>query len=50
MKNLSHKHDNPNVVIGPGSGPHYAALRCNDCNKHIMWLNKQQVEAITDAL
>jgi hypothetical protein len=46
MKNLSHKHDSHDVVIGPGGGPHYKSLQCADCNKHIAWMNKQQVKSI----
>jgi hypothetical protein len=42
LKNLSIKHDNHTVEIGPGSGPHYASLRCKDCNVHIAWLSKHQ--------
>lgn len=22
-----------------GNGPHYAALRCVDCDKHVQWLS-----------
>jgi hypothetical protein len=25
---------------------HYASLRCKDCNKHIQWLHKSDVEEI----
>lgn len=25
---------------------HYASLRCKDCNKHIQWLNKWDLEEI----
>ena len=34
-------HDNHQVRIHltRGTGPHYAALRCVDCNTHIQWLN-----------
>jgi hypothetical protein len=42
MQNLSHKHDKHTVEIGAGSGPHYASLRCKDCNVHIAWLSKSQ--------
>jgi hypothetical protein len=35
------KHDNHEVRIHltKGQGPHYAALRCTNCNRHIQWLN-----------
>ena len=35
------KHDNHPVAIHltRGNGPHYAALRCVKCNKHIQWLS-----------
>ena len=26
--------------------PHYAALRCVECNKHIQWVNRTQVSAL----
>ena len=42
MNNLSTKHNTHEVEIGAGSGPHYASLRCKDCNVHIAWLSKSQ--------
>ena len=38
------KHDGHQVQIHltRGSGPHYAALRCVECNKHIQWFNKTE--------
>jgi hypothetical protein len=27
---------------------HYASLRCKDCNKHIQWLNKWDVNEIKE--
>jgi hypothetical protein len=41
-------HDSHQVRIHltRGLGPHYAALRCVDCNKHIQWLSRQDVEII----
>jgi hypothetical protein len=35
------KHNNHQVRIHhtQGTGPHYAALRCVDCNTHIQWLD-----------
>lgn len=37
-------HDNHQVRIHltRGHGPHYAALRCADCDKHIQWLSQSQ--------
>lgn len=42
------KHDNHQVKIHltKGLGPHYAALRCVECNKHIQWLSQQDVKII----
>lgn len=39
------KHDSHPVRIHltKNRGPHYAALRCVKCNKHIQWLNALQV-------
>ena len=40
------KHDNHKIRIHftKGIGPHYAALRCVDCNRHIQWLSAQQTD------
>lgn len=37
------KHDTHKMRIHlcKGQGPHYAALRCVSCNKHVQWLSKQ---------
>lgn len=45
------KHDNHQVKIclTRGLGPHYAALRCVECNKHIQWLSQQDVKIIKQA-
>jgi hypothetical protein len=42
------KHDKHPVRIHltRNLGPHYAALRCVKCNKHIQWLNQKQVREI----
>ena len=32
--------DSRELVTGPGSGPHYAALECAECGRHIRWLPK----------
>lgn len=46
------KHNNHRVSIHltrPGS-KHYAALRCADCNLHIQWLSRKDVQALEDAV
>lgn len=45
------KHDTHTVRIHltKGHGPHYAALRCVDCNKHIQWLNLQDTALLSAA-
>lgn len=44
-------HDLHEVIIHStrGSGPHYAALKCVDCNKHIQWLNHKDTKNLTNA-
>lgn len=44
------KHDSHQVRIHltKGTGPHYAALRCVDCNKHIQWLNQSQTISLQE--
>lgn len=41
-------HNNHTVRIHPtrGHGPHHAALRCVDCNKHIQWLSRVETEKL----
>jgi predicted RNA-binding Zn-ribbon protein involved in translation (DUF1610 family) len=34
-----------NIHRTPGSGPHAAGLRCNDCGHHLGWVSKQEVNA-----
>lgn len=46
------KHDEHEVSVHlcKNNGPHYAALRCVKCNKHIQWLTYEeanQVMAVT---
>lgn len=40
------KHDSHQVriILTRGIGPHFAALRCVNCNKHIQWLNQTDVK------
>lgn len=41
-------HDSHDITVHlckPGS-KHYAALRCQNCNKHIQWLSRIQTEQI----
>jgi len=42
------KHNNHQVRVHltRGLGPHYAALRCVDCNRHIQWLSQSQAQQI----
>jgi hypothetical protein len=44
------KHDRHEVKIHltRGMGPHYAALRCVKCNKHIQWLSQADVDKIKE--
>jgi hypothetical protein len=44
---LTH-HDNHKVSIHrcKPTAVHYAALRCNYCDCHIQWLNRQEAEKI----
>ena len=43
------KHDNHPVRIHLTRqlGPHYAALRCVACNRHIQWLSYQAVQELS---
>jgi predicted RNA-binding Zn-ribbon protein involved in translation (DUF1610 family) len=38
------------IVVTPGSGPHAAGKRCDDCGKHLGWIPKGRIneEARTD--
>lgn len=42
------KHDTHQIRIHltKGAGPHYAALRCVDCNKHIQWVNSHETHVL----
>lgn len=44
------KHDTHPVRIHltRGLGPHYAALRCVKCNRHIQWLSQALTERLTE--
>jgi hypothetical protein len=46
------KHDNhpTSVHLTQNRGPHYAALRCIKCNKHIQWLSRQDAEKLLNAI
>jgi hypothetical protein len=35
------------IHLTRGNGPHYAALRCIECNKHIQWLSSGQTNSLT---
>jgi hypothetical protein len=41
-------HDDHTVRIHlcRGLGPHYAALRCIDCNKHIQWISSGETQLL----
>jgi hypothetical protein len=43
-------HDDHTVRIHmtKAQGPHYAALRCVQCRKHIQWLNRQDCQFLLD--
>jgi hypothetical protein len=41
-----HKHANHTTGLRTGSGPHAAALYCEQCNKHIQWITAQELEQI----
>jgi hypothetical protein len=34
------------IHLTRGTGPHYAALRCQDCDKHIQWLNSHETHTL----
>ena len=42
------KHDNHNVTakLNIPTHKHYAELRCVECDKHIQWLNRQQIKQL----
>jgi hypothetical protein len=42
------RHDGHEVTIHltQGSNPHYAALRCVQCRRHIQWLSRRDVELL----
>jgi len=45
----NNRHDKHQVRIHlcKGLGPHYAALRCVECNKHIQWLSSGETNMLT---
>lgn len=36
------------VHLTRGLGPHYAALRCVDCNRHIQWLSSGETQQLAN--
>lgn len=34
------------IHLTRGTGPHYAALRCVECNKHIQWLSSHETHTL----
>lgn len=49
---ISKRHELHTVRVHPTrqQGPHYAALRCEQCNKHIQWLNQVDADLIQKLL
>jgi hypothetical protein len=43
-----HNRHEVKIHLTRGLGPHYAALRCVPCNKHIQWLSQRDVEKLKD--
>jgi hypothetical protein len=43
-----HDHHQVKIHLTRNLSPHYAALRCVDCNVHIQWLNQSQTEQLVD--
>lgn len=48
MITVKTKHDDHEVSVHlcKNNGPHYAALRCVKCNKHIQWLNYEEANQV----
>lgn len=44
------KHDSHHtrIHLTRGQGPHYAALRCVECNKHIQWLSHNETHRLSN--
>ncbi len=40
-------HDNHEVEVRPGQGPHAARLWCVECDKHIQWITRDQDQLLT---
>jgi phage FluMu protein Com len=36
------------VIVGHGSGPHYASLRCAQCNQFLRWVSESYYKALTE--
>jgi len=45
---VKHHSHHGSIHLTKNNGPHYAALRCIECNKHIQWVNKLQVQALEE--
>jgi len=46
--NNHHDKHTVRIHLTQGKGPHYAALRCVDCNKHIQWLSVSESKIVED--
>ena len=42
-----HDHHSVRIHLTRGGGPHYAALRCVECNRHIQWLSSHETHSLT---
>lgn len=42
----NHDRHQVRIHLTRGGGPHYAALRCVDCNKHIQWLSSHETHSL----
>jgi hypothetical protein len=38
-----HQHEEHQAEIRPGKGPHLARFWCLDCNCHIAWVKRSQI-------
>lgn len=48
-KLTKHNSHHVRIHLTRGQGPHYAALRCVDCNKHIQWLSSRETHSLAGA-
>lgn len=43
----THDQHSVRIHLTRGAGPHFAALRCVNCNKHIQWLSSHETNLLT---